>query len=98
LSTPSLLTNHAFVLLCVARDPEMTLRGIAGCVGISERATHAIVCDLERAGYVSRRRAGRRNRYEVHAEAPLAPRAEVDVSVGDLLAALGLEASLSDAS
>lgn len=65
------LSNHAHVLLCVAREPEMLLREVAERVGITERAVQRIVADLEQGGYLSRVREGRRNRYEVHAELPL---------------------------
>src|SRR4028119_2334626 len=54
-----LLTNHGHVLLCVARDRDMRLRDIADCVGITERAAHRIVCELEEAGFLTRHRAGR---------------------------------------
>jgi DNA-binding IclR family transcriptional regulator len=57
------LTNHAHVLLSLAQDPDMRLREIASRVGITERATQFIVADLERAGYVTKERIGRRNRY-----------------------------------
>jgi DNA-binding IclR family transcriptional regulator len=62
------ITNHAQVLLCVAHDPEIRLREIAEACGITERAAHRIVADLEEAGYISRERVGRRNRYEFHPE------------------------------
>lgn len=60
------LTNHAHVLLCIARDPEARMRDVADAVGITERAVQRIVADLEEAGYVRRVREGRRNRYVVH--------------------------------
>jgi DNA-binding MarR family transcriptional regulator len=59
------VTNHAAVLLCVASDPEIRTRDIADRVGITERATQRIVADLVAEGYVTRRRVGRRNVYEV---------------------------------
>lgn len=65
------LTNHGHVLLCIAREPEIRVRELADRVGITERAVQRIVADLEGAGYVSRVREGRRNRYEVHDELPL---------------------------
>ncbi len=65
------LTNHAHVLLCVAREPDTRLRHIAECVGITERATHRIICDLVEAGYLTKHRLGRRSYYEVHPELPL---------------------------
>lgn len=65
------LTNHAHVLLCIAREPEMRMRDVATLVGISERAVQRIVADLEEAGYLKRSRRGRRNRYSVRADLPL---------------------------
>lgn len=86
------LTNHAHVLACVAKDPEMRLRAIADCVGITERAAHRIVCELESAGYLTRDRVGSHNAYEVHPQMPLRHPMDADVTVGDLLAALGVDA------
>jgi DNA-binding MarR family transcriptional regulator len=59
------VTNHAAVLLCVASDPKIRTRDIADRVGITERAAQRIVADLVEEGYVTRRRVGRRNVYEV---------------------------------
>ena len=65
------LTNHTHVLLCLAKDSEMRVRDIATLVGITERAVHRILGDLEEAGYVRRERDGRRNRYEIRRDLPL---------------------------
>lgn len=65
------LSNHAHVLLLLARDPEIRLRDVAGTVGITERAVQRIVADLEQGRYIERERLGRRNRYRVHPEMPL---------------------------
>ena len=59
------LTNHAFVLLSLAREPELRLRDVAAAVGITERAVQRIVAELEEAGYLTRERDGRRNRYRL---------------------------------
>jgi DNA-binding MarR family transcriptional regulator len=88
IATFGLLTNHAHVLLCVARDPEMRLRDVADCVGITERAAHRIVCELESEGYLARRREGRRNVYEVARNRGLPHALERGARVSDLLAAL----------
>jgi len=77
----SFLTNHAEVLLCIARQPDARLRDIANCVGITERAAHRIICDLEDAGHISKHRHGARNSYEVHP-------ARVAPDAGQLLADL----------
>ena len=65
------LTNHAHVLLCIAQDPEARVRDLAVRVGITERAVHRILTDLEEAGYLTKQRDGRRNRYEVRGALPL---------------------------
>lgn len=65
------LTNHAHVLLCIVREPEVRMRDVAQLVGITERAVQRIVADLEQAGYLARTRHGRRNRYDVREHLPL---------------------------
>ncbi len=69
--TWSFLTNHARVLLCIAQDPTIRLREIGDRVGVTERAAHRIIVELVDAGYVSRARTGRRNRYTIHGDVPL---------------------------
>ena len=64
------LTNHARVLICIAQDPQVRVRDIGDLVGITERAAHRIVTDLAAGGYITKRRAGRRNRYTVHSHPP----------------------------
>ena len=81
----SFLTNHAQVLVCIANDPGIRLREIGAAVGITERAAHRIVSELAAAGYISRRRNGRRNQYMIRSHLPLAR----EQKIGDLLAILG---------
>ena len=64
------LTNHARVLLCIARDPGVRLRDIASSLGITERSAHGFVTDLTAAGYVVKQKNGRRNRYQIQARLP----------------------------
>ena len=45
----SFLTNHARVLLCIARDPAARLRDIAASLGITERSAYGIINDLTAA-------------------------------------------------
>ena len=65
------LTNHAHVLLAIARNRDITLREAAARVGITERAAQGIVTDLVAAGYLVRTRLGRRNSYTIEAHRPL---------------------------
>jgi DNA-binding MarR family transcriptional regulator len=62
------LTNHALVLTFVVRHPASTVREISGGVGVTERATLAILRELDLEGIVERRRDGRRNTYSVNFE------------------------------
>jgi DNA-binding transcriptional ArsR family regulator len=80
------LTNHAHVLLCIAKDPDMRMRDVAELVGITERAVQRIVAELEEAGYVERIRNGRRNRYGVRSNLPLRHPIERHERVSSLLA------------
>ncbi len=82
------LSNHAHVLVCLARDPNARLRDVAEQVGITERATHKIVVELEDAGVVRRIREGRRNRYHIELSCRLRHPLENDKSVGGLLETL----------
>ena len=84
----SFLTNHALVLLCIAQDPGVRLREIGEAVGITERAAHRIVTELAGAGYISRARNGRRNRYTIQSHLPLPDPLARERKLGDLLAIL----------
>ncbi len=82
-------TNHGHVLVCLAGDPELRTRDVADLVGITERSAQSIIGDLVDAGYVTRIKEGRRNRYEVHGDIPLRHPLERDHTVGELLVTLG---------
>jgi DNA-binding IclR family transcriptional regulator len=79
------LTNHARVLVEIARHPHNRLRDIAAGIGITERAAQAIVNDLEEAGYISRTRVGRRNHYQVDPSRPFRHPADADQRIAGLL-------------
>jgi DNA-binding MarR family transcriptional regulator len=59
------LSNHAHVLIYIARFPEARIRDIAEAVQITERFAQKVVKDLVDAGYLSSSRQGRRNTYSV---------------------------------
>lgn len=79
------LTNHAHVLLCIAKNPEFRLRDIAGVVGITERAVHRIITDLTEAGFIEVRRDGRCNAYLIHPEKKMRHPIEAHRQVADLI-------------
>ena len=86
------VTNHTQVLLCIARDPDVRMKTIAGSVGITERAAQRIVRDLIESGFVQRERVGRRNRYLINRELRMRHQAQHEHEIGELLDLLKLEA------
>ena len=79
------LTNHAHVLLCLARDPDIRARDIAEQVGITERAAQRILSDLLAEGYIAKTKIGRRNRYTVNRHGHLRHPVFRKLEIGPLL-------------
>ena len=85
------LTNHAQVLLCIENNPDARMRDIAETVGVTERAAQRITNDLVEAGYVTRERIGRRNRYRINRKARMRHPAQREHPIGELLGLLSSE-------
>lgn len=79
------LTNHSHVLLCLYRNPEITLREVAVLVGITERMVQKIVAELVEAGFLEVTKIGRRNSYEITLDKTLRHPLESHCSIGDML-------------
>jgi len=79
------ITNHGQVLLTVARHPEATVAEVARTARITERSAYRMLADLQRAGYVRRRKVGRHNSYEVNGHLPLRDPTLENELVGDLI-------------
>jgi DNA-binding MarR family transcriptional regulator len=90
--TPSwgFLTNHALVLIYVVRHNDSTVREISSGVGVTERATLAILRQLSDEGIVVRHRDGRRNTYAVNFDVLAAYRREGTVAITPRLFVDGL--------
>ncbi|MGB3955452.1 MAG: hypothetical protein WBL05_09275 [Brooklawnia sp.] len=82
------LSNHGHVLVAVANSADARVSEIAAVVGISVRATLAILKDLEDAGHLTRHRVGRRTHYTVDVHRHFRHPAEAGHEVGELLAVL----------
>jgi hypothetical protein len=94
----ALLSSHGHVLVEIARNPQARVRDISAIIGITERATQAIIADLERAGYVERMRIGRRTHYVLHPDNAFRHSAQDGLQVGpflDLLTATGATGGLA---
>ena len=79
------LSNHTHVMVCLATNEDLTLRDIAQTVGITERAVHRIVSELEEAGALTRERVGRRNVYRIHSDLQLRHPLESHCTIGEVL-------------
>ena len=79
------LSNHGHVLVQLGRDPGLRIRDIADAVGITERSAQAILVDLERDGYLSVTRIGRRNQYKINPNSKFRHPAEDGKPISSLL-------------
>jgi predicted transcriptional regulator len=84
----TLLSNHGLTLICLGRNPEMTLREIGDWVGVTERTAHEITKELCADGYLTRSTETGRSRYTVHPEMPLRHPEMNDHNVGEMLSLL----------
>ena len=84
----SFLTNHARVLLYIARGPDTRLRDIAAALDITERSAFGIVSDLTEGGYLAKEKIGRRNRYIVQHHRTLDESVTVSRPIGEIIALL----------
>lgn len=79
------LSNHAHVLVCLRKDPDLRARDLAEMVGITERAIRRILHDLEADGYIDIEKRGRRNHYTVRDGLPMRHPVEAGVHVSEIL-------------
>jgi predicted ArsR family transcriptional regulator len=79
------ITNHGATLALIGQHNQITARAVAEALGITERSVQRIIRDLEHAGYISKLRHGRVNRYRVNGDVPLRRRTQRDILIGDLL-------------
>jgi DNA-binding MarR family transcriptional regulator len=89
------LSNHAHVIIALAKEPSLRVRDLATVVGVTERAVSAILADLEEAGVLVREREGRRNVYVINPEAPLRHSVESHRTVRDILQLAEVESGSS---
>ena len=87
------ITNHAAVLSLLANHPRITAREISQEAGITERRVRTIIDDLDKGGYISKKREGRGVRYKVDFERPMRHKTLRDVTVSHLLSILSLKCS-----
>ena len=79
------LTNHSLVLSFLSRRTMITARELSLEIGITERAIRKIIADLEKEGYIVKKKEGRRVRYSINPRIPLRHKTQRDKAVGQLL-------------
>jgi len=82
----TLVTSHGQMLLAIAQAPEATVEELARAAEITVRSAYRILSDLQRAGYIRRSRAGRRNRYELNPAAEIGDPVLLETRLSELLA------------
>jgi DNA-binding MarR family transcriptional regulator len=81
----TIISNHGLVLAYIAKNPESTIREIAAVIKITEWTVHRIVAQLEKEGYVTRRKVGRKNVYYINTDSPLRHETLKDIKLEYLL-------------
>ena len=79
------LSNHGHVLIALSTAPDARIRDIAEMVGLTERAIHRLLRDMESGGIITRKRRGRRVTYSIDRDRRLRHPIESHRTVGDLV-------------
>ena len=79
------ITNHAAVLTLLDHEEQLTAREIAIALDITERSVIRIIKDIESAGYITKRKEGRVNRYTINKDLPLRRNDQREVHVHELI-------------
>ncbi|MDX2428748.1 MAG: winged helix-turn-helix domain-containing protein [Xanthomonadales bacterium] len=91
IETWTFFSNNVHVLVCLTHTPQPTTRQIASQVGITERAVQRILAKLIRAGIVTVKKEGRRNRYELNLDQQLRHPLESHKTIGEFLSLIDSE-------
>ena len=83
------ITIHGLVLLYISRHLQCTMREMAAAINVTERTIKRVLEDLCTAGYITWKRTGKGNIYEMNSAKGLKHELTRDVMVGDLLKLLG---------
>lgn len=84
------ISNHGLILAYVAKHPRSTAREIALAMNVTEWTVHKILSELEKEGYIGRKKEGRSNVYRVNLNKGLRHHITENVSVKDFLSLLGI--------
>ncbi len=85
------ISNYGLVLAYIAQSPRSTAREIALAVNVTEWTVHRIISDLEKEGYIQRKRVGRNNVYAINPHLKLRHEITRHVPVKNFLKLLGIK-------
>ena len=91
MATWTFLTNHAIVLLFLAKHALITGRELSRSIGITERSVRNIISDLKSKGSVTGSKEGRQVRYRINTDLPFRHHTPTDKAIKFLLKSLDLE-------
>lgn len=83
------LSHHGHVLILLAKNPNETIDNLAVQAGVTSRSVTSILKDLEAAEYITKRKMGRRNHYEINTGGPLRHPTSAHRTIGELIHSLG---------
>jgi DNA-binding MarR family transcriptional regulator len=83
------LSRHGHVLILLAKNPDDTIDNLALQVGVTSRSVTSILKDLEATKYITKRKVGRRNHYEINTRGPLRHPTSAHRTIGELIQSLG---------
>ena len=79
------LSNHGRVFEYVATHEKPIADYMARDIGVTQRIIYKMLKDLETEGYITRKKVGRCNQYEVHADLPMRHYLDNNRPVGEIL-------------
>jgi DNA-binding MarR family transcriptional regulator len=83
------LSHHGHVLILLAKNPDDTIDNLALQAGVTSRSVTSILKDLEATQYITKRKMGRRNHYEINTSGPLRHPTSAHRTIGELIQSLG---------
>jgi len=85
------ITKYAVVLSIITDNPRITALEIAGRVGVTERAVRKLIAELYEAGYIRKKKEGRRVKYSINPDQPLRQETHENIAIGSLLNTINRE-------
>jgi predicted transcriptional regulator len=79
------LSNHGRVFEYVATHKHSAAETMSRDIGITQRVIFMILKDLENEGYISRKKIGRCNHYQINADLPMRHHLDSNRTVREIL-------------